>query len=1097
MTVRAALLSNSSHIVILPKKDAIIKRRKKDEKESSHGLVSINKIEINGIVNKIQSYFPGSKVSVIPIEILNDKVFFQELYNVILNELELTVCEEGLYFNVNQYNYSIKSTIEKLSQVLGARLHFLTISGELIHFALENTLKKRQETVPGEKELSYEKLLLNSLDHSNAPVREELEALVDSKMLAEAVLTTKHAFNDVIELKNPEESGIKFEYVKLLRIDGLSLKNEDNVKGRHIFMRNMLEALNYFGCKIIRILLNDKKGFRFYLGILHSGNNPKDVLKSLQEQFDLFKKVLVSGFPNLKISFLNQQEHEDILEFVENRGIYGCLTGHATETITNSVLSEINNALNKQKWGFLTIGESLNQERIKVILSDLKDVLDAIITPDEEFYFNEIDNTEKTREFTMRHAKFRAIKKIGLINKYIRENATHGLWDTFNYIFADKKSTYYTIYAIIKSHFKNQGDFWFPVDAFQLGEPLNWFPKSFKAVTTLGTGLEASSEFKPYRTIYSSHRLGDHINLPTRSISNFKVLKIPDFSEELPEMAVNKMANPLRIGRIKRGSDVVEDFYLDLDSLTRHCLVIGSTGSGKTNTVLNILMKSREKKIPFLVVEPIKKEYRHVLNHFKNVEVYSAGAATNRLKINLFEVPRFLNYTQWVNELLEVISNTFYIWYPFRDVIYTSLVEIYQVNGWTEIKRGRTPTLEDFFKYTVLKIRFSSYDYRTKDGFLGAFEARFGSLLKGTRGQIFNSSKNHPNIDRILKKNVILELDSLRNNEERALVFNYIVRLLYLYQQQNKPSTSLRHITVLEEAHRLLSSARISDRSKDSIAHKSQEDFSDILAEIRAYGEGFIISEQKPRQLNQVAITNTELKICHKIPSRYQIEDFRDSLGLSAENLGHVTRLAPGECVIKLEQYDQPFLVVMDLVKPKDWGVKDEIRDEELENKSCNKGVIEQLHYQISGQKDSNEYSFIISEISINREGTIEKIKFPSKKACFAVQNFSDKLWERLRGFHANYVFCSNCPKVFRSSAASKARCPKCNDQVNQDISVKIPILNMQIEAKILEKTNKLHELFERAKGLSTTDTTGRLATLLKQEFSDILLSQDNSENKP
>ena len=53
-----------------------------------------------------------------------------------------------------------------------------------------------------------------------------------------------------------------------------------------------------------------------------------------------------------------------------------------------------------------------------------------------------------------------------------------------------------------------------------------------------------------------------------------------------------------------------EKYCLDINELNRHALVVGLTGGGKTNTIKNILVETtKKKKIPFLVVEPAKKEY--------------------------------------------------------------------------------------------------------------------------------------------------------------------------------------------------------------------------------------------------------------------------------------------------------------------------------------------------------------------------------------------------------------------------------------------------------------------------------------------------------
>jgi len=295
-------------------------------------------------------------------------------------------------------------------------------------------------------------------------------------------------------------------------------------------------------------------------------------------------------------------------------------------------------------------------------------------------------------------------------------------------------------------------------------------------------------------------------------------------------------------------------FYLDIDSFTRHCLIMGSTGSGKTNTIIKMLLSIHERnernekgeKIPFLIIEPVKKDYRHLLHYIPDLEIYSAGSTINPLKINLFEVPSFLSYQQWVNELVGIISISFYIWQPLREIILNALNDLYQFKGWTEKKRGITPTLEEFLRFIKLSIDCLDYSAETRDGYKGAIDVRFSSLITGTRGLIFNVHSSNPSFEDLMEKPIVIELDELRNDDERALVFNFLITKLYLYQQHKGISNKLRHLTVIEEAHRLISSQdRVKDAADHSTKMKAQERFSDLLSEIRAYGEGFIISEQK------------------------------------------------------------------------------------------------------------------------------------------------------------------------------------------------------------------------------------------------------------
>lgn len=74
-------------------------------------------------------------------------------------------------------------------------------------------------------------------------------------------------------------------------------------------------------------------------------------------------------------------------------------------------------------------------------------------------------------------------------------------------------------------------------------------------------------------------------------------------------------------------------------------------------------------------------------------------------------------------------------------------------------------------------------------------------------------------------------------------------------------NTELRHITVLKEAHNILRRTSFEQSSEGSnLTGKSVEMISNAIAEMRTYGEGFIIVDQAPGLLDMSAIRNTNTK---------------------------------------------------------------------------------------------------------------------------------------------------------------------------------------------------------------------------------------------
>jgi uncharacterized protein len=87
--------------------------------------------------------------------------------------------------------------------------------------------------------------------------------------------------------------------------------------------------------------------------------------------------------------------------------------------------------------------------------------------------------------------------------------------------------------------------------------------------------------------------------------------------------------------------------------------------------------------------------------------------------------------------------------------------------------------------------------------------------------------------------------------------------------------------------------------------------FADLLAEIRAYGEGLIIAEQIPAKLIPDVIKNTAVKVVHRLPAA----DDRDAVGATMNLTGpqsqYLVTLLPGEAAVHADGMDYPILVRM------------------------------------------------------------------------------------------------------------------------------------------------------------------------------------------
>src|SRR5256714_15506998 len=114
----------------------------------------------------------------------------------------------------------------------------------------------------------------------------------------------------------------------------------------------------------------------------------------------------------------------------------------------------------------------------------------------------------------------------------------------------------------------------------------------------------------------------------------------------------------------------------------------------------------------------------------------------------------------------------------------------------------------------------------------------------------------------------------------------------------------LRHVIVIEEAHRLLRAGREGWASAHAV-----ELFASMLAEIRAYGEGLVIAEQIPAKLIPDAVKNTALKVVHRLPARDDRELVGAAMNLDEPQSRQVVSLAPGVAAVFADGMDRPVRV--------------------------------------------------------------------------------------------------------------------------------------------------------------------------------------------
>lgn len=413
-------------------------------------------------------------------------------------------------------------------------------------------------------------------------------------------------------------------------------------------------------------------------------------------------------------------------------------------------------------------------------------------------------------------------------------------------------------------------------------------------------------------TVVSGRELALHMGLPRKSVSNFPVVEHALFGSSVLKYNASddEYSENIPLGNIYHlGENKPQPVYLDKESLSMHTFITGATGSGKSNATYLILEKLATRGVNFLVIEPAKGEYKHIFGNRKDVSVYGTNSHHSELlRINPFYFPKGTHVLEHIDRLIEIFNVCWPMYAAMPAILKEAILNAYESVGWdlttSQFFNGSTiyPNFFDLEDELERVINSSSYSADTKGDYIGALVTRVQSLTTGLNQFIF--SNNDLSDEKLFDENVIIDLSRVGSMETKSLIMGLLVMRLNEYrvcqaQELGKMNQSLKHITVLEEAHNLLKRTSQEQMSEGSnLVGKSVEMLSNSIAEMRTYGEGFIIVDQSPTAVDLSAIKNTNTKIIMRTPEFTDREVVGKSIGLNDEQIKEIIKIPKGIGVI-------------------------------------------------------------------------------------------------------------------------------------------------------------------------------------------------------
>ncbi|MFB4283387.1 MULTISPECIES: ATP-binding protein [unclassified Nonomuraea] len=405
--------------------------------------------------------------------------------------------------------------------------------------------------------------------------------------------------------------------------------------------------------------------------------------------------------------------------------------------------------------------------------------------------------------------------------------------------------------------------------------------------------------------------------LPRREVPGVRVLDSGffDVTAESDEVADG---GELELGEILDGQDRgVGTFRVPLATLNRHAFVTGATGSGKSQTVRHLLEQLSRARIPWLAIEPAKSEYAAMAGRIEDpVTVINPSAPDGvPFSVNPLEPEPGYPVQAHIDMVRALFMAAFDAEEPFPQIMSLALQRVYEATGWDVVTGGAVPgsnvppsipTLEQLQQHAMDVIQEIGYGREVQADVEGFISLRLRSLRVGSAGRFFEGG--HPaDIGGLLERDVVLAIEDVANDEDKAfLMGTLIIRIVeHLRMRARKErSAGLRHVIVIEEAHRLLR-----DRGHGRASTHAVELLAGLLAEIRAYGEGIVVAEQIPTKLVSDVVKNTALKVVHRLPAEDDRKLVGAAMNLSDEQSRHVVSLQPGSAAVFADGMDRPLRV--------------------------------------------------------------------------------------------------------------------------------------------------------------------------------------------
>ena len=523
-----------------------------------------------------------------------------------------------------------------------------------------------------------------------------------------------------------------------------------------------------------------------------------------------------------------------------------------------------------------------------------------------------------------------------------------GFWNTGVYILSTMPRDVVTVTGILRSVYSGEETYYEPIrlhrfapdsNALQIVRDNFDMPMMLDAkIVTPHEGFQYEKDqwhlfgkhYQYLSTPMNTREMSLTTSLPRRDVPGLRFVKTAvRFANNPAEVGENKIT----IGNIvDTGIEQYTTYDINVNSLVRHALVAGSTGSGKSTTCKRIIDEVMKRDVPVLIIEPAKDDYvrwalkmNEELPSEKQFMIYMPGVdeldghPISKLQINPFEPARAKGVKADLLQHSEVFATLLNACLPSEEVVPILIEEVvletiryFAESNNRDMDAGNIeplshyPLVDDMIIFAERIMQKKQYASENKNNLTEVLATRFKYLKRGTRGRILNVSKSIDYTE-LFNRNVVINISRLSGSKDKSLIMSLIMNALYEYcascyandaeYRRKAQENQLLHLTLVEEAHNVLVKPHDA-RNSGSPERAAADLFGNMLSDVRGYGQGLMVVDQVPTRLIDDAIKNTNLKIVHRITAPDDQEVMASCMAFREDQKYIIPSLEKGNAII-------------------------------------------------------------------------------------------------------------------------------------------------------------------------------------------------------